>query len=74
MVRRKVFLVTLVSERGKKVYVLNLLFSGVEKNNVYLVCKTIVCILHIDNDAEEKLLSCKLFLSSYTRKNYLVQL
>ena len=36
MVRRKVFLVTLASERGKKV--LNLL-SGVEKNNVYLVCK-----------------------------------
>ena len=67
-------MVTLVSERGKKVYVLNLLFSGVEKNNVYLVCKTIVCILHIDNDAEEKLLSYKLFHPSCTIKNSFVQL
>ena len=66
-------MVTLVSERGKKL--LNLLFSGgTQKNCLLTVQNNIVCILHIDNDAEEKLLSCKLFLSSCTRKNYLVQL
>ena len=65
-------MVTLVSEKGKKV--LNLLFSGGTKKIVYLVCKAIICILYVDNNAEEKLLSYKLFHPSCTIKNSFVQL
>ena len=65
-------MVTLVSEKGKKV--LNLLYSGGTKKIVYLVCKTIICILYVDNNAEEKLLSYKLFHPSCTIKNSFVQL
>ena len=65
-------MVTLVSEKGKKV--LNLLFARGTKKIVYLVYKTIICILYIDNNAEKKLLSYKLFHPSCTIKNSFVQL